>query len=155
VGYMGGQQPGPTYRKVCSSPTWSDWAEAVQVDFDESKTTYEELLEAFWKGHAPEMGSRKRQYMSAIFYHTPEQKAAAEASMEAQNAKRKRPVATVIEPSTDFYEAEAYHQKWLLQRKADYFKTLQLSDTRDLVESHAARFGFTCTCVTAESKARV
>ena len=47
-------------------------------------------------------------------------------------------MATVIEPSTDFYDAEAYHQKWLLQRKADYFKTLQLADSKELLDSHAA-----------------
>jgi hypothetical protein len=87
---------------VCSNPEFSDWAEAVQIDFDDREVSYEELLDTFFKSHDYWLGSGKRQYMSGIFYHTEEQKRAALAAV-AKRATQRR-VATLVEPATDFYE---------------------------------------------------
>uniref|UniRef100_A0A6U4KGY4 peptide-methionine (S)-S-oxide reductase n=1 Tax=Hemiselmis andersenii TaxID=464988 RepID=A0A6U4KGY4_HEMAN len=84
------------------------------------------------------MGSGKRQYMSAIFAHNEEQLAAARESHAQKVSEKKGRVSTVVEKATDFYEAEAYHQKWLLQRKANWFRALELQDARDMIESPAA-----------------
>jgi len=138
VGYCGGTTPEPTYRRVCSNPEWQDWAEAVQVDFDPKLTSYEDLLNLFWKSHTFEMGSGKRQYMSAIFAHNEEQLEAARVSHAQKVSEKKGRVSTVVEEATDFWEAEAYHQKWLLQRKANWFRALELSDAREMIESPAA-----------------
>ncbi len=85
VGYEGGTFPNPTYRDVCSHKTGH--AEVVEVDYDPSRVSYEELLKVFWDNHDPTTMNRQgpdigSQYRSVIFYHTPEQKAAAEASKE-------------------------------------------------------------------------
>ena len=83
------------------------------------------------------MGSPKRQYMSAIFAHDDMQfQVATSVLHEVQQHKTR--VSTQVEMATDFYEAEYYHQKWLLQRKADWFKRLDMVDPRELVEGEAA-----------------
>uniref|UniRef100_A0A7S0V7Q5 peptide-methionine (S)-S-oxide reductase n=1 Tax=Hemiselmis tepida TaxID=464990 RepID=A0A7S0V7Q5_9CRYP len=84
------------------------------------------------------MGSGKRQYMSAIFAHNEEQLEAARVSHAQKVSEKKGRVSTVVEEATDFWEAEAYHQKWLLQRKANWFRALELSDAREMIESPAA-----------------
>lgn len=136
VGYCGGKTPDPTYRKVCSDSEFADWAEAVQVDFDDSIISYESLVEKFFDSHDHWLGSGKRQYMSCIFYHTEDQKSVALTALARRAMKRR--VATLVEPATDFYEAEAYHQKWLLQRRSGWLDALALPDTRALVDSPAA-----------------
>ena len=136
VGYCGGSTADPTYRKVCSDPAFSDWAECVQVDYNADELSYEELCRVFFKSHEPSMGSPKRQYMSAIFAHTDEQfDTASRVLLEVQQKKTR--VSTQVEMATDFYEAEYYHQKWLLQRKADWFKRLDMVDPRELIEGEA------------------
>jgi len=137
VGYCGGKQKDPTYRKVCSDPIYADWAEAVQVEFDESSISYAELVEHFFRSHDASFGSGKRQYMSAIFYHSEEQEKTAQQVLSNFNTQKR--VVTVIEPATDFYDAELYHQKWLLQRRRDWFATLELMSPEDLVDGQAAR----------------
>ena len=126
VGYCGGTTAAPTYRKVCSDPAYSDWAECVQVDFKDEEISYEELCGLFFKSHECSMGSSKRQYMSAIFAHTDEQFETASRVLHAvkqhKSPAEKARVSTQVEMATDFYEGEFYHQKWLLQRKADWFK---------------------------------
>lgn len=121
VGYMGGTLRNPTYKDVCTDKTGH--AEVVEVSFDPSKVTYEQLLDLFWKMHDPTTLNRQgpdigTQYRSVIFYHTPEQKAAATASKEREDKSRahKHPVVTQIVPAGEFYRAEEYHQQYLEKR---------------------------------------
>jgi peptide-methionine (S)-S-oxide reductase len=97
----------------------------VQVTFDPAKVSYERLLEAFWQMHDPTQVNRQgpdfgSQYRTAIFFHSPEQEAAAKKSSLALAAggKFKRPIATEITPASTFYRAEEYHQKYLEKRGA-------------------------------------
>lgn len=117
VGYSGGSLNNPTYEDVCSGKTGH--AEVVQVEYDPSKVSYEELLEVFWNIHDPTLLNRQgpdigTQYRSAIFFHTPEQEAVAIASKEKlQNSGRyKRPIVTEITSASEFYRAEEYHQRY-------------------------------------------
>jgi peptide-methionine (S)-S-oxide reductase len=116
-GYAGGHTENPTYEDVCTDETGH--AEVVQITYDPSKITYQQLLEIFWDVHDPttlnQQGNDEgTQYRSIILYETPEQKKLAEASKQAEEARLKRPVTTEIVPLTVFYRAEEYHQ--------DYFK---------------------------------
>src|SRR5947199_7999786 len=118
VGYTGGDDKNPTYKDVCSDRTGH--AEAVEVEYDPAKVSYQDLLNVFWENHDPTQLNRQgpdfgKQYRSAIFYHSPEQEQAAKASKEQlQNSGRfNRPVVTQIVPAVTFYEAEDYHQQYL------------------------------------------
>jgi peptide-methionine (S)-S-oxide reductase len=118
VGYTGGQTLDPTYQDVCSDRTGH--AEAVEVTFDPAQVSYNDLLEVFWSNHNPTTPNRQgpdvgSQYRSAIFYHTPQQRAAAEASKErlAQSGRYSRPIVTEIVHASTFYRAEEYHQRYL------------------------------------------
>jgi peptide-methionine (S)-S-oxide reductase len=110
VGYTGGTAESPTYEQVCVGGTGH--SEAVQVVYDPSRVTYEELLEAFWSAHDP-TGPAKTQYRSAIFYHTPAQEAAARASKQKLSERLGREVPTAILPAQEFFPAEEYHQQYL------------------------------------------
>ncbi|MEW6209026.1 MAG: peptide-methionine (S)-S-oxide reductase MsrA [Acidobacteriota bacterium] len=117
VGYTGGHQVDPTYREVCTGLTGH--AESLEIIFDPAQVSYEELLEVFWNEHDPTTLNRQgpdvgTQYRSAIFYHTPEQEAAARASKERLQASNRypRPIITEIVPATEFYRAEEYHQQY-------------------------------------------
>jgi len=118
VGYTGGRKEYPTYEEVCSGTTGH--AEAVEVTYNPAKVTYEHLLSVFWSIHDPTQVNRQgpdigTNYRSAIFYHTPAQKAAGEASKEelARSGKYgKRPIATEITPAPRFWRAEEYHQRY-------------------------------------------
>lgn len=121
VGYSGGTMENPTYRDVCTDRTGH--AEVVQVTYDPAKVSYDQLLDVFWKMHDPTQVNRQgpdvgRQYRSAIFFHTPEQEAAAKASKErlAKSGKFSRPIATEITSAKPFYKAEDYHQRYLEKR---------------------------------------
>src|SRR5882724_2913157 len=121
VGYSGGHVPNATYKEVCSGRTGH--AEVVQVDFDPSKVSYDRLLDIFWENHDPTTLNRQgpdvgEQYRSAIFFHTPEQQAAAAASKEKLQAsgKFRRPIVTEITPASEFFKAEDYHQQYLEKR---------------------------------------
>ena len=121
VGYTGGDFKNPTYKDVCSGTTGH--AEAVEVEYDPSKVTYERLLEVFWENHDPTTLNRQgpdvgTQYRSAVFFLTPEQEAAAKASKEKlqTNGRYKRPIVTEINPASEFYPAEDYHQQYLEKR---------------------------------------
>jgi peptide-methionine (S)-S-oxide reductase len=121
VGYLGGTLANPTYRDVCTGRTGH--AEVVQVKYDPAEVSYDKLLDVFWENHNPTTLNRQgpdvgTQYRSAIFYHTPEQKRAAEeskASLEASGRFR-RPVVTEITEASTFYPAEDYHQRYLEKR---------------------------------------
>lgn len=118
AGYSGGHMPNPTYNDVCAHTTGH--AEVVQVTFDPRKISYDQLLDVFWQIHNPTQVNRQgpdvgTQYRSAIFVHSPEQKAIAEKSKAALAASGKfqRPIATEITTAGPFYRAEEYHQKYL------------------------------------------
>jgi peptide-methionine (S)-S-oxide reductase len=118
VGYAGGTTENPTYEQVCSDETGH--AEVVEVTFDPAEVSYETLLDVFWRNHDPTTRNRQgpdvgSQYRSVIFYHSPEQKAAAETKLaELEKSGRfRRPIVTQIEPAPLFYRAEEYHQQYL------------------------------------------
>jgi len=116
-GFEGGQIANPSYEEVCTGTTGH--AEVIEVTYDPAKISYDELLEVFWKSHDPTTLNRQgadvgTQYRSVIFYHTPEQKAAAEkykAEINKTNAYGK-PAVTEITKAQPFYAAEAYHQDY-------------------------------------------
>jgi peptide-methionine (S)-S-oxide reductase len=121
VGYMGGKLKDPTYQDVCTDRTGH--AEVVQVEYDPSEVSYEDLLRVFWDNHDPTTLNRQgpdtgTQYRSAIFYHTPEQEAAANASKDAlaKSGLYKRPIVTEITAAPEFWRAEDYHQQYLEKR---------------------------------------
>jgi peptide-methionine (S)-S-oxide reductase len=117
VGYMGGTLANPTYEDVCTDRTGH--VEVVEVLYDPSLVSYEELLEVFWKIHDPTTLNRQgpdygTQYRSVIFYHNPEQEAAAKASKERlqRSGQHKSDIVTKIEPAAQFWRAEEYHQQY-------------------------------------------
>lgn len=121
VGYTGGKTAHPTYEDVCTGRTGH--AEAVEVVYDPARVSYEDLLTVFWNSHNPTTLNRQgpdigTQYRSAIFYHTPEQEAAAHASKEAleQSGKFRKQIVTEIVPAVPFYRAEEYHQQYFEKR---------------------------------------
>jgi peptide-methionine (S)-S-oxide reductase len=121
VGYSGGTVANPTYEDVCSDRTGH--AEVVQVEYDPAKASYDSLLDVFWNGHNPTQLNRQgpdvgTQYRSVIFFHTPEQEAAARASRErlAKSGKFARPIVTEISPAQPFWRAEEYHQRYFEKR---------------------------------------
>jgi peptide-methionine (S)-S-oxide reductase len=121
AGYAGGTKENPTYEDVCTDKTGH--AEVVEVEFDPSQTTYDELLDVFWSNHNPTILNRQgpdvgTQYRSVIFYHSPEQKSAAETSRKKidMSGRFRGPVVTQIEPAPKFWRAEEYHQRYLQKR---------------------------------------
>lgn len=121
VGFMGGRTDKPSYKQVCYEDTGH--AEVVHLTFDPAKVPYEQLLEVFWSNHDPTQLNRQGpdlgdQYRSVIFFHTPQQEAAARASKASleKSGRFRRPIVTVIEPAQEFFRAEEYHQKYLQKR---------------------------------------
>jgi len=117
-GYTGGHVDNPTYEAVCRKTTGH--AEAVQVAFDPAVVTYDDLLALFWSIHNPTQVNRQGpdvgdQYRTAIFTHSDEQFAIAQASLAAEDASGKHPapIATKIEPAGVWWKAEDYHQRYL------------------------------------------
>jgi len=122
AGYTGGHTKNPSYEQVCSGKTGH--AEAVEVEFDPEKVSYEKLLDLFWKMHDPTQGDRQgpdfgSQYRSAVFYMNEKQKEAAEKSKKAleKSGKFDRPITTEIVEAKEFFEAEEYHQKHMQKHK--------------------------------------
>jgi peptide-methionine (S)-S-oxide reductase len=122
VGYTGGKIPNPTYEAVCSHGTGH--AEAIEIEFEPTQVSYEDLLEIFWQNHDPTQVNRQGpdvgdQYRSAIFVHSPEQEKAARASKERleQSGRHRRPIVTQIVPATTFWPAEDYHQRYVEKRR--------------------------------------
>jgi peptide-methionine (S)-S-oxide reductase len=127
VGYVGGATPHPTYEEVCSGRTGH--TEAVQVVFDPSRVTYEELLRVFWEEHDPTQGFRQgndvgTQYRSGIYWTTEAQREAARATRELYAPKLKEngygDITTEIVPAGDFWFAEDYHQQYLHKNPGGY-----------------------------------
>jgi peptide-methionine (S)-S-oxide reductase len=121
VGYEGGHLVNPSYRDVCTDETGH--AEVVELDFDPTKVSYEELLRLFFQLHDPTQLNRQgpdfgTQYRSVVYFHSPEQKATAERVKEEMQKVIRGKIVTSIEPAQTFYRAEEYHQKYLEKRGA-------------------------------------
>jgi peptide-methionine (S)-S-oxide reductase len=118
VGYEGGTTENPTYRQVCSHRTGH--AEVTEVTYDPEKVSYEELLDVFFDLHDPTQLNRQgwdvgSQYRSVVFTHSPDQEEAAVEARARVQEKLDKPVVTVIEPASDFWRAEEYHQQYLVK----------------------------------------
>jgi peptide-methionine (S)-S-oxide reductase len=116
-GYAGGHVPSPTYKAVCTGTTGH--AEVVQIEFDPEVISFKELLEVFFTIHDPTTLNRQgadvgTQYRSAIFYHSPEQKAVAEQVIAeiGEAGIWDRPIVTEVTELDTFYPAEDYHQEY-------------------------------------------
>ena len=117
VGYTGGSLANPTDEEVCTDRTGH--AEAVEVDYDPTEISYEELLDVFWNNHDPTSLNRQGpdvgiQYRSSIFFHDESQKQTAEKSKEYLDSSGKfsKKIVTEISPAPEFFKAEEYHQKY-------------------------------------------
>lgn len=125
-GYSGGHVVNPTYEQVCAKNTGH--AEALQIVYDPTVISFDELLEVFWKTHDPTTLNRQGndvgpQYRSVIFYHDNSQKEKSEAYKAEldKSGAWPNPVVTAIEPFKNFYPAEDYHQNYFkLNGKAPY-----------------------------------
>jgi len=124
-GYTGGSVKNPSYEQVSSGRTGH--TEAVLVTYDPAKVSYEKLLETFWLNHDPTANNRQfcdsgTQYRPAIFYYTDEQKRLAEASKAKWEKEKpfRQPIITPIQPATDFYPAEEYHQDYYKKNAFQY-----------------------------------
>lgn len=118
VGYMGGEFVNPTYQDLCTGRTGH--AETVEVIYDPSIISYNQLLEVFWNIHDPTTLNRQgpdvgSQYRSVIFYHNEEQKRLALSSREElqETDRYRQDIVTQIVPASKFYKAEDYHQQYL------------------------------------------
>ena len=116
-GYMGGKTKNPSYEDVCTGMTGH--AEVIQLKYDPSMVSFEDLLEIFWNTHDPTTLNRQgadvgTQYRSAVFYHNDEQKKVAEEYKKQLNASGtfKKPIVTEIAAASAFYKAENYHQNY-------------------------------------------
>ncbi len=127
VGYSAGITPNPTYQEVCSGRTGH--AEVVHVVFDPHRTDYEAMLKIFWESHDPTQGMRQgadigTQYRSGIYTYSTQQQRMAEASRDAYQRALKEAghgtITTEIQPATEFYFAEDYHQQYLAKNPAGY-----------------------------------
>jgi peptide-methionine (S)-S-oxide reductase len=121
VGYEGGSLDNPTYKQVCTDGTGH--AEVVELDYDPSKVSYEQLLDLFFELHDPTQLNRQgpdwgKQYRSVVFFHSPEQEAAARQTIARLAAEKRfsRPIVTQVVPAETFWRAEDYHQKYLEKR---------------------------------------
>lgn len=107
---MGGSTPNPTFTKM------GDHTGIIQVDFDPSRITYDQLLNVFWASHNPSFNARTKENMPVVFYHTPEQRRLAEASKSKKSLSTNRTIRTKVLPATEFHLAEKRHQKFRLRR---------------------------------------
>ncbi len=125
VGYSGGTKENPTYEEVTTGHTGH--LEAIEVTYDPQKVSYAELLDIFWRQIDPtqddgQFADRGSQYETAIFYHTEEQKKAAEASKKNLSDSKlfDKPIVTGIAPAKKFWPGEEYHQKYYLKKTLHY-----------------------------------
>jgi peptide-methionine (S)-S-oxide reductase len=119
VGYTGGTKKNPTYHSL------GDHTETVQIDFDPTRISYEQLLDVFWKSHDPAARSWSRQYRSIILYHNSEQKRLALESMTRLEERLNGKIHTEIAPAGEFYPAEDYHQKYYLRSSGELMRVLR------------------------------
>jgi peptide-methionine (S)-S-oxide reductase len=116
VGYTGGTVDNPDYKTVCRGRTGH--AEAVEVEYDPTQVSYEQLLAVFWNEHNPTQKNRQgldfgTQYRSAIFVHTPEQRRLAVESLAAMQTHLGKQITTEITDASTFWPAEEYHQRYV------------------------------------------
>jgi peptide-methionine (S)-S-oxide reductase len=123
VGYEGGSIENPTYEDVCTDATGH--AEVVEVTFNPQKVSYAALLNLFFELHDPTQMNRQgpdwgTQYRTVVFFHSPEQEAAARAAIARLDASHRyaKPIATQVVPAGTFWRAEEHHQKYLEKRGA-------------------------------------
>lgn len=123
VGYEGGALRNPTYKDVCTDRTGH--AEVVELTFDPARVSYAALLDKFFELHDPTQLDRQgpdwgNQYRSVVFFHSPEQEAAARTTIErlTETKRFRKPIVTQVVPSETFWRAEDYHQKYLEKRGA-------------------------------------
>lgn len=137
VGYAGGTKKDPTYHSL------GGHAETIQIDFDPSVISYDELLGMFWKMHSPRMRAPSAQYRSIVFYHNDNQRQAAERLKADEGARMKAAIFTEVVPFTEFYRAEDYHQKYYLR------------DVRELAAEYLAIYPDIADFVGSTATARV
>ncbi|MFD2965867.1 peptide-methionine (S)-S-oxide reductase MsrA [Sphingobacterium bambusae] len=125
-GYMGGKNDNPTYKEVCNGDT--DHVEVVQLDFDEDKVSFEELLKIFFKTHNPTTLNRQgndvgTQYRSVVFYHSDAQKESTNKFIQGLEEAEAfaDPIVTTVEPAVTFWEAEDYHHDYFNQNPGNPF----------------------------------
>jgi peptide-methionine (S)-S-oxide reductase len=135
-GYAGGSSENPTYKEVCMG--YSGHAEVIQVTFDPSIISYDEMLSAFWQAHDPTQLNRQgadegTQYRSVIFYHNEQQKQLAEAYKKKLNEEKvyDKDIVTEISPLTKFYKAEAYHQDYYNNNKTQGYCSFVIAPKLD------------------------
>lgn len=133
VGYTGGKKDNPTYEEVCSGRTGH--AEAIQVEYDPEKVSYEDLLSVFWRNIDPTTPNRQfcdvgTQYRTAIFYHDDAQKSLAEETKKQTEQRLSRAAATEIVAASTFYPAEDYHQDFY-KKNPDHYKKYRQGCGRD------------------------
>jgi peptide-methionine (S)-S-oxide reductase len=135
VGYCGGTEPNPTYELVSSEKT--KYRESIQITYDPSKISFDQLLDIYWKQIDPTQADGQftdigPSYRAAIFYANDPEKKIAEASKEklARSGKFKKPIVTEILPAMKFYPAEAYHQKYYRQNP-EHFEAFERGSGRD------------------------
>ena len=116
MGYAGGTKKDPTYYSL------GDHAETIQIEYDPARISYAQLLDIFWKTHQPDRKAWSRQYMSAVFYRTDEQKRCALQTRDREANRLGSKIYTEILPAAAFYPAEAYHQKYYLRQVPELVK---------------------------------
>ena len=143
-GYTGGHVANPSYKEVCNGDTGH--AEAIRLSFDPEIISYDEILDLFFATHDPTQLNRQgndigTQYRSAIFPHSPEQEAAARAAIERARADWQDPIVTTIEPLSDWYPAEDYHQEYFAREgeRNPYCMAVVAPKLRKFRKSYAAR----------------
>ena len=134
VGYAGGTKENPTYRSL------GDHSETIQIDYDPTQITYQQLLDLFWDSHNPTARPWSRQYASIIFYHSEEQRQLALETKEREAARHGSEILTEIVPFSNFYRAEDYHQKYRLRQVPRLIDAVQAihPDADDWVDSTVA-----------------
>jgi methionine-S-sulfoxide reductase len=134
VGYTGGTKKDPTYRKL------REHTEAVQIEFDQKQVPYRKLVDLFWSSHDPHDRPGSRQYMTAVFYHTEEQKRVILEAQARSSSGTTGKIFTQVLPASIFYPAEEYHQKYYLQGNRALMKALEerYPDRTELLESTVA-----------------
>jgi peptide-methionine (S)-S-oxide reductase len=137
-GYSGGSVPNPSYEMVCTGTTGH--AEVVQITFNSNIISFRQILQAFFTIHDPTTLNRQgpdmgTQYRSAIFYHSPEQKATAEQLIAELESSRvwDRPIVTEVTPFERFYPAEPYHQEYFKRNPSQAY-------CRIVIEPKVAKF---------------
>lgn len=134
VGYSGGTKKNPTYYNL------GDHSESIQIDYDPNQISYERLLEIFWSNHNPSQRAWSTQYKVAVFYHNEDQKRLAMETRDREAVRRNSTITTEIVPATQFYRAEAYHQKYRLRQDRELMKEFSAMYPTDVgfVDSTAA-----------------